>query len=233
MLKMLRWQLKKRKLKDGPVRAETIEFNWAMDYARLMVKDTSIKEEQIILLDFMLNVIREDLKTDLLSSIFYSKKHFETAIQFTFPFPGRYYDEAGNELRLRMEGEKTEKKAVYLATDCVLVLPWDRQSMKSGILNVFTYGFEFNKRDHIAEYYSCVDICYVYNGNHSIASGVVNKKGCIDADEYNISKLFEHVHTDGEFWYNSHNNQKLGALFDLRVGIIYEIAKLKHQIAQG
>jgi hypothetical protein len=223
----------KQKFKNKAVllRAETIEFNCAMDYARLIVQDTSNKKEQIVLLEFMLNVVRADLKVDILSTIFYSEENFERVIGF--PFPNEYYDEMGTELKLHPKGETAIKTSVDLANECVLVLSWDRKSMKHGILNVYKYGFTFDKRDHIAEYYSYVNICYVYNGNHSIASGIVQKKGVLQANKYDVSKLFEHVHTDGVFWYNSHNNQKLGNVFDFRVSIIYEIAKLKHQIEQG
>lgn len=202
------------------------EFNCAVDYARLILGGDLSREEQIALLDFMLDVVREDLKTDLLSAIFYGKERLKTATQF--PFPYRYYDETGAELVLRPKGKRT----VDLATDCVLVLPWDKQRMKKSIMTVFRNDFEFDRRNHITEYYSHVDLCYVRNCKHTIASGIGHKKGSIQAEEYDVSRLFEHVSTDGGYWYNSHNNQKLGTVFDFRVGIIYEIARMKHQIGQ-
>ncbi|WP_332249267.1 DUF6710 family protein [Thermoanaerobacter mathranii] len=51
----------------------------------------------------------------------------------------------------------------------------------------------------------------------------------MEATEYDVSKLFDHVYTDGLYWYNTHNNQKLeDDLLDFRIGIIYEISKIKH-----
>ncbi|GGA35299.1 hypothetical protein GCM10007416_05190 [Kroppenstedtia guangzhouensis] len=37
----------------------------------------------------------------------------------------------------------------------------------------------------------------------------------------------------GEGWYNVHNNEKIRDLNDFRIGIIYEIAKLKYRIKKG
>ncbi|WP_423055302.1 DUF6710 family protein [Zhaonella formicivorans] len=82
----------------------------------------------------------------------------------------------------------------------------------------------------MAYYFSYVDICYVCNGNHSVASGIVYKKGHIEAKVYDITRLFEHVYTDGLYWYNSHNNDILDDLFDFRVGVIYEVSKLKYGV---
>lgn len=101
--------------------------------------------------------------------------------------------------------------------------------MRDSIKNIFANKFEFDELNHKAYYFSHVNICYVYNGNHSIASGVVYKKGYITAEECDVSRLFDHVYTDGSHWYNSHNNQALDNLFDFRVGIIYEITKLKYR----
>lgn len=204
----------------------TCEFNFAMEFARDMLELESKKEDQIIILDFMLDVVREDLKTDLLSTIFYSKEHFEKWL--LPPFPCNYYNESGNELEFCPDDKKIRR--VDLSKDCVLVLPWHRNRMISSIKKVFLNGFKFHKENHLAYYFSHVGFCYAYNGNHSIASGIVHKKGYIKAKVCDVSKLFKHVYTDGKAWYNSHDKSKLTDVFDFRVGIIYELAKLKYRI---
>lgn len=226
MLRRLIRNLEKRRLEKAlvlPCR-KTEEFNCAVDWAQDIAHNNSAKDEKVILLDYMLSVVRDDLKTDLLSTIFYDKEHFERRLGF--PFPDRYFDEKDTEIKFSPNGERS----VSLANDCVLTLPWNRYSTRNCILGVFTNGFQFDKGDHEAEYFTHVDIYCVKRGYHSIAAGVVYKNGSVQAKEYDVSRLFKHMHTDGEFWYNSHNKQKLGAVFDFRVGIIYEIAKLKHQI---
>lgn len=198
-----------------------------MEFARQVMEEETQKEDQIIILDFMLEVIKEDLKNDLLSTIFYSKENFEKSMKLPFPFC--FYDEFAHEHKLFPPGEKRLIR-VDLARDCVLVLPWNRRRMRDNIKNIFMRKFEFDESNHKAYYFSPVNICYVYNGNHSIASGVVYKKGYITAEECDVSRLFDHVYTDGLYWYNSHNNQVLDNLFDFRIGIIYEISKLKYEI---
>lgn len=203
------------------------EFRYAMEFARQAMKEESKKEHKIIILDFMLDVIKEDLKNDLLSTIFYSKENFEKRIKLPFPFC--FYDEFAREHELFPLEEKRLIR-VDLAKNCVLVLPWNRKRMRDSIKNIFASKFEFDESNHKAYYFSHVNICYVYNGNHSIASGVVYKKGYITAEECDVSRLFDHVYTDGLYWYNSHNKQVLDNLFDFRIGIIYEISKLKYEI---
>lgn len=203
----------------------THEFGYAMEFAQQALTEESKKEDKIVILDFMLDVIREDLKNDLLSTILYSKENFEKTIKFPFPFC--FYDEFGDKHELFLPEEKLV--GVDLAKDCVLVLPWNRKRMRDSIKNIFANKFEFDELNHKVYYFSHVNICYVYNGNHSIASGVVYKKGYITAEECDVSRLFDHVYTDGLYWYNSHNNQVLDNLFDFRIGIIYEITKLKYR----
>jgi hypothetical protein len=197
-----------------------------VEFAQQVLEKESKKEDKIIILDFMLDVIREDLKTDLLTTIFYNKENFGKEIKI--PFPLYYYDKFGNKFHLFQEKKKIV--TVNLAEDCVLILPWHRVRMRDSIKNIIKNGFTFDESNHRAYYFSYVDICYAYNGNHSIASGLGYKKGYIKAREYDVSRLFDHIYTDGLYWYNSHNNNKLCDLFDFRIGIIYEISKLKYKI---
>lgn len=220
---------KKGRFETSPETSPTSEFNFAMEFARNVLELESKKEDRIIILDFMLDVVREDLKTDLLSTIFYSKEHFEKWI--LPPFPCNYYDELGNKYEFCPDDEKI--KRVDLSKDCVLVLPWHRERMINSVKRIFLNGFKFHKENHLAYYFPYVDFCYAYNGNHSIASGIVYKNGYVEAKVCDVSKLFKHVYTDGKTWYNSHDKSKLTSVFDFRVGIIYELAKLKYRIEIG
>ncbi len=205
------------------------EFRYAMEFARQTLKEETRKEDKIIILDFMLDVIREDLKNDLLSVIFYSEENFKKRIGF--PFPTCFYDEFGSEHELLSPEKKLVK--VDLAKDCVLVLPWNRKRLRDSIKNIFASEFKFDETNHKAYYFSPVNICYIYNGNHSVASGIVYKKGYVMAEECDLSRLFDHVYTDGLYWYNSHNNQAINNLFDFRIGIIYELTREKYKLISG
>ncbi|ADL07212.1 conserved hypothetical protein [Thermosediminibacter oceani DSM 16646] len=191
-----------------------------------------MKEDKILILDFMLDVIKEDLKYDFLTNIFYREEYFDRGIRIPPPFPYSYYDET--EKKISIFERKIGIKNVDLAKECVLVFPWHRGRMRESIKNIGSNEFRYDKYNHKAFYFSPVNICFIYNGKHSITAGVGFKKGCIEAPEYDVTGLFKHVYTDGVYWYNSHNNQKFeDELLDFRIGIIYELSKLKYQIEKG
>lgn len=162
-----------------------LEFKFAMDFAQETLAIEKSNEDQIVVLDFMLNVIRNDLSSDIL--------YLEEDIT-AYPFPLFYYDEQGNKYKL----------------------PGN--------------GFVHDKSNHWAYCFPYISLCYVHNGKYLIPSGITYKKGIIQAKEYDITKLFPHMHTDGINWYNSHSNEKRGELADFRLGVIYEIARLKYTI---
>ena len=219
--------LKRFKRTANPTNHPALEFTHAMDFMKLVLETEKSDKDKVIVLDFMLKAIREDLKTDLLTYIFYSEEYF--AGRLDYPFPLYYSDEQGNELSLKEE----EAIEIDLAQDCVLTLPWNRSRLRNQIKNLFNNDFVYDSNNHWAYYFPYLRLCYVYNGKHSVASGIVYKKGRIEAKQYDITELFPHIHTDGQSWYNSHTREKKGDLADFRLGIIYEIAKTKHQLEKS
>jgi len=227
---LFKWKRKKKLYRDfvNPVH----EFRYAMEFVKETLEEKKTKEDQILILDFILSVIREDLKYDTLTNIFYREKWFDEGLRISLPFPYHYYDEKGN--MLSIYEDKAKVKKVDLAKECVLVFPWHRGRMRDNIKNIGRNEFQYDKFNHKAYYFSPVNICFVYNGMHSITAGIGFKKGYIEAAEYDVTKLFEHVYTDGLYWYNRHNNQKLeDELFDFRIGVIYEISKIKYNIERN
>jgi len=205
------------------------EFKYALEFAHQALKAENTKEDKLLILDFMIDVIKEDLKYDFLTDIFYREEYFEKGVRIPPPFPYSYYDESGR--RISIFEKKIGTKKVDLAKECVLVFPWHRERMRESIKNIGSNEFIYDKYNHYAYCFSPVGICFVYNGMHSTAAGIGFKKGYIEAPEYDVTGLFEHVNTDGLYWYNSNNNSKLiDELLDFRIGIIFELSKLKYQI---
>ncbi|KJR47369.1 Fip [Desulfosporosinus sp. I2] len=202
------------------------EFNYAMDFVRQTLRYEHSKEDQNVILAYMLSLIREDLKSDLLTTILYNKESFDKEI--SYPFPLSYENELGNQIWL--DSEETQIKRVDLANDCVLVLSWNRDRMRNSIKNIARNPFEFSRTNHLAYYFTYIDICYAYNGTHSISSGIGHKKGVIEAKTVDITPMFDHVYTDGVNWYSQHNGMKLKALWDFRIGVIYEVSKIKYKL---
>lgn len=216
----------KKKNKTSEKLHPCIEFKNSMDFVRQTLECEQDVNDQVIILDYILNIVREDLKTDLLATILYSQEHLKKRIYF--PFPINYYDEKGREYTL--DSDENINRKVDLATDCVLVLSWNRNRLRNSVKNIFKNDFKYDKLNHLAYYFTHIDICYAYNGTHSISSGIGHKKGHIEAVECDIGKLFDHAYTDGVKWYNSHNNTELESVVDFRIAILYEVARKKYNI---
>ncbi len=206
-----------------------LEFNDTMYFVREVLEYEKDEADQLIILDYILSVVREDLKTDMLTTILYNEEIAD--ILRCDPFPVQYFDEEGNAFSCTSKRDKDNMVKVDLSKDCVLVLSWNRERLKKSIKNIFKNDFEYHSSNHLANYFSHIDVCYVDNGTHSISSGIGHKKGFIEAVYCDTSKFFEHLHTDGVYWYNSHNNNKISDLFDFRIGILYEIAKIRSKIS--
>lgn len=200
------------------------EFENAMRNIEIMLREEENKKDKIILLDFISQVIKEDLKTTLLSHIFYNPPGFKEDI-LTGVFPLYYYDEKGNYCKILCSGEKE----IDLASDSVVVrYPWRLDRLQKCIKIIHKEGFEYHAHNHKAYYFPFIDLCYLYNGLHSSACGVVYRQGKIKADVYDLTELFPHVYTDGVNWYNLHNKSAIYKVEDFRFAILYEIGRKKH-----
>ncbi|MCO5386999.1 MAG: hypothetical protein NHB14_15835 [Desulfosporosinus sp.] len=200
------------------------EFDWAMSFVREALEYEKTNEDKIVILDFMLGLIREDLKTSLMTSIFY----YEEPVKISLLFPSEYEDQSGKLVKVKTD--KSQQREIDLAKDCVFVVAWHRERLRDTIKNLFHNPFEFRKENHMANYYPYLDICHAYNGLHSITSGIGHKKGIIKADVIDITPLFNHIYTDGSCWFNQHNHIKLWELWDFRIGVIFEVAKIKYRL---
>ncbi|OZV13653.1 hypothetical protein CIW83_02965 [Tissierella sp. P1] len=197
-----------------------------MDFARQTLEYEETNYDKILILDYMINVIKLDLQYDLLTTILYSEEYFSKQVGLAFPI--YYYDEQGNQFETYPDDG--ERRKVDLSKDCVLVLSWNRNRLRNSIKNIYKNKFEYHSSNHLAYYFTRIDVCYAYNGTHSISSGVGHKKGFIEAVECDVSKLFDHVYSDGISWYNIHNNSELTIISDFRIAILYELAKIKYNL---
>jgi hypothetical protein len=200
------------------------EFNHAIGFARDVIESEESGKDKIIILDFMMDAIREDIKADLLSYIFYNKTDFQP------PFPFTYLNANGEEIRIPELGETT----IDLTEVCVLVLPWHRERIKKQAKNLYYNDFIYDPRNHKGYYFPYLSFYYVNNGRHSASAGIIHKKrGTIEVMAYDITAAFPHLHTDGCSWFNSHNNEKRSELTDFRIGILYELAKMKYALEKS
>lgn len=204
-----------------------------MEFVKLFTSDKKELEDKIIIIDFVMNLVKKDLKYDALTTILYQEEHFERDL--STPFPWQVFDELGNEIT-RLEEKGT--KLIDLKESDAVVLPWNRDRFNQSIIGLKNQDFKYDKLNHMSHYYQELDICFVYNGLHSISTGIGYEKGEIYANIIKIEKLFDNIYTDGLFWYNSHTDKKIVTVSgdikiqDFRIAILYELARMKYMECQ-
>lgn len=126
------------------------------------------------------------------------------------------------------------------ARDPILTKIWKKSSIVdtiknigNGMMNKHFYNndverenvFEFDKVNHMAQYFYPLGITYVYNGNHSIFSGMNKGEGNIKVNTlFDVSYLYEYFYFDGIYLKNGKTQEKHKIYFE--IGVLFEIGRL-------
>ena len=197
--------------------------NWALDL------HDSI-EDKIIALDYLMKALKIDLAASIQAKIVYKdiNNHEDDIIRFLLPF--HYYDENGNIIKTSSACSESPNVIIDLSRDCIFSQPWEMSRFYKSGINIHKNIFQHDSNNHRAIYYYNMGFCFVQNGMHSIAAGIYHKKGKILAKSFDDARLFDHVKTDGKDWICSHTDKPLNELPDFRIGALFEIAKMKHNL---
>ena len=177
--------------------------------------------EKIVILDYIIDI----LKIDICSSGIVEPFIIKPSSPYKFPFPFRIYDENENQIEIFCG-----QKEITLENTDIYVRPWDTSRQFKNILNLKDKDFVYDKDNHYSYYYNDINLCYVFNGNHSINAGKYFKKGKIISTVCDITLLYHHCYTDGIHWYNSHTNNIITDVDDFRLAVIYQLAKKRYFI---
>lgn len=203
------------------------EFEFTMDYVEFTLQFEKTIEDKINMIDFFMEMIRKDIQYDLMSKFLYNSMD---GIEIDHPFPIEYFIDAPDVKNSAILIRKD--KVIDLSKNTVILLPWDRYAFSGILKSINENGFKYIKSNHRGYFYSDVDICYVYNGNHSIATGIIKRQGQIKVKEYDIKGLFKDLATDGLSWYINGEKHET-KVFDFRIAILYEIAKIKYNLTKN
>lgn len=208
--------------------SNSYSYHHTIDMVDTWLKQETEIEEKVLLLDFVMKAIRKDLQYDTLTTLLYSKEHFDKRWPLLL-LPHSYYDEEGREYETNSDGERSHE--VHLTTECVIALPWERRRLKESIKHIGKVEFEFDESNHFSTYFSALELCYVYNGLHSTTAGIIYGKGAIMAEYVDVEALFPHVVTDGEKWINVHTKTPYDLeVHDFRFAILYTLAQKKYYL---
>lgn len=200
------------------------EYENVMQIIKYEFEDSSTLTEKLAVLEYIMEAVRQDLQSSLITTVLYSGNHMEKEI--FDPVPLYYKDALGNVCSIKTDAVKR----IDLTKDSLLILPYCHLKMIKAVKTVLMYGYKYIKTNVMAEYYDGMGITYVYNGLHHTSAAAVDRQGYIEASCYDIAILFDHIYTDGENWYNKHTKEKIEPCADFRVAIIFSLAEIKHNL---
>lgn|GEM_PF-4280646 len=192
--------------------SQRYEFSTSIELIKSMSEANEDITEKIDFLEYSLDVVRTDL-----ISLYRAKQFYKEVINPNtnlFPFPARFIN--------------NEKLVINLADTPLFTIPWKRESITDLIKHFKKEPFIGND-NHLAFYYQYINICYVHNGIHSSTIAKYYKKGSITADTYNMADVYKSIHTNGEKWFYTENNNIIADVFDYRVAVIFEIGRLIYE----
>lgn len=207
----------KGKLPNGKV-----SFNEILDLTNTWIEDGS-KEEKILLLDYLINTILEDICISRIAKFLY---HDESPTDMNNFIPCYFIDETGNEISIYTN----ENIEVDLSKTITYTCAWNKTRLHDSLLNLYRNSFKYHEYNHFSYFFTDINFCYVYNGNHSIQAGLYYKKGVIISRVCKTELLYPHCKTDGLFWYNSHTGEKLMPVIDFRFAAVFSIAQIRNRI---
>ncbi|RCX18124.1 hypothetical protein DFP94_10778 [Fontibacillus phaseoli] len=137
----------------------------------------------------------------------------------------------GNRASNLLVGKNTYAGKLNLKRDPLISSPWNVGRLKRAIHNIRADDWQPDG-NHDYEIYYPQRLGLVIGGTHSSSIGIVNAEdvyvsGCT---EYDMGILFRYVHTDGEWYYTSHDNKPFHKVEFIEFAIIYEIGKLMSNV---
>lgn len=210
---------------------ELSSFTYTMGYVKDIISRSCDEKEKIMILEYIIDVIKRDLQIQGLKEVIYKK---EDRKHKKVPSPLYYIHlkDANGKISDEMLGlEKENNIIIDLEKDLVITCPWHRDRLLNTLNMIWKNDFVYKDNNHHAYYYTLLDICSVYNGFHSITSGIYHKKGQIEATVVNTKVILENVYTtNGIHWYNKKNDKKVGQVTDFRAGALLEILRIKLEL---
>lgn len=140
---------------------------------------------------------------------------------------GKYLKMFGNIKYCELEKRDV---CIDLSKDAIIVCAWNKErfvNCLAGIGKNVGNEFRYQKNNHMARYMYPLGLTVVYNGNHSILSGVLKGKGVIQATEtYDLKLTYDYIYFDGVYFRKKIDNKKIHKVKRFELGALYEIGRL-------
>lgn len=205
---------------------QRMQFQNAMKFKEIAVELSESISDQINLFTFMIQCIIRELEAEEISKIFYVDNNEHIKQPILSPFPEYYTDQYDTDHDL---SSNCIVKVDFSKTP-VIVQPGLKDKLVNAVNLVWRNGFKNIGKNVLGIYFEYIDLCYVYNGTHTCSAAVIKRQGVIETSCRDMTKLFPHITTDGEWWYNAHTGEKKYKVYDFRFAVLYEIARCKYEL---
>lgn len=119
---------------------------------------------------------------------------------------------------------------IDLSKDAILVCAWNKRRFENALLTIgenVGNSFEFDKINHMATYIYPIGVTIVYNGNHSIVSGILKGEGTIQANQtYDLVPTYRYMYFDGVYFRCKDDGSILHKVERFEIGALYEIGRI-------
>lgn len=117
-----------------------------------------------------------------------------------------------------------------LSHDPVFAVPW----AKPRIINAMKWADGRHDRgpwqqddNHKIHLYLPIGVGLVHNGNHSIATGIIDGVGSVVPDYvFDFSDIYQHVKSDGDHFIRIEDNKRISKVSTIEMAAVFEIGRL-------
>ena len=196
----------------------------AMNNARSIIGNVNDLQDKIKGLDYLINLIEEDLCSDVGADYVYLKN----GERIDLFFPAQAEDDTGTSITSASDDIITvDVSRVHIYTsprNSIRIAKLINDNLPSDIIESTNYSI----------YYPELNLLYAAdNNNHKLSIMATRGQGKVKCKKYYIERLYPYLSTNGEYWIKKHSNERLSTT-DFRLPIIYSLAKwrygLRHNI---
>ena len=166
---------------------------------------------------YLLNVIESDIR---LPNLLPGEFLFETFEKITED------DKSMNDLLIPTQWDSI----LQLKSDVILPWPWERKRLKNTIIKIRKNGHFGNWRqddNHRIDLWLPIGIAWVFSGNHSIATGIIQGTGEVKPEYvHDMSELYRYIKTDGEYYRRTKDEKIIAKVGNVEFAAIFEIGRL-------
>lgn len=190
-------------------------------------EQNKIRVAKIDLINYYMKLIRLEMGTGARTLFLRSGEGIKYDVM-----PKHYLDKQGNKkgYDYYQNGRNIKRLPLNLET---IIVPAKINKVVSSYLYFRNKTWEYDPLNHFGTYYEELGLLIISQGLHSSSTFVnLQKEAYIDAHGISIKPLLNDIYTDGEWWRGT-EDKAIEKVKDVRMAILFYLAKLKQNIQEG